>query len=205
MQVPDGPRLEAVASVPTTPAGGLVMCHPHPLYGGDMDNPVVIRAVEVAQAAGLATLRFNFRGAGTSEGTHDRGAGERDDVRAALTALAKLVPAGRPCALAGYSFGAWVSAQVAMADPPFPITALALVAPPLGMLDWGFARPVPHTLLVAGSRDSYCPLDALRQLAERLPAAERVVVDGADHFFFGKLFPLGTALEAWIARWSRGA
>ena len=181
------------------------MCHPHPLYGGDMDNPVVIRAVEVAQAAGLATLRFNFRGAGASGGVHDRGEGERDDVRAALTALAERMPTGRPCALAGYSFGAWVSAQVAMADARPSIAALALVAPPLGMLDWTFARPAPHTLLVAGSRDSYCPLDALRHLAGRLPGTEQEVIDGADHFFFGKLFPLGTALEGWISRWSTGA
>ena len=205
VQVPGGPRLEAAAAVPRTPVGGLVMCHPHPLYGGDMDNPVVIRAVEVAQAAELATLRFNFRGAGASGGAHDRGAGEQDDVRAALAALAGLLPGGQPCALAGYSFGAWVSAQVAMSGAPSGLAALGLVAPPLGMLDWGFAQPAPHTLLVAGSRDSYCPLDALERLAERLPDAERVVIDGADHFFFGKLFPLGTALEGWIRRWSGGA
>jgi alpha/beta superfamily hydrolase len=204
VQVPGGPRLEAMAAAPAAPVGGLLVCHPHPLYGGDMDNPVVIRAVEVAQAAGLATLRFNFRGVGASQGVHDRGPGERDDVAAALAALAGLVPAGRPCGLAGYSFGAWVSAQVAMAVAPSPVAALALIAPPLGMLDWGFAKPVPHLLLVAGSRDTYCPLDALQQIAERLPGAERVVIDGADHFFFGKLFPLGTALEAWIRRWSGG-
>jgi len=202
--VPGGPELEAMVSVPAVPVGGLVMCHPHPLYGGDMDNPVVIRAVEVAQGAGLATLRFNFRGAGHSGGAHDRGVGERDDARAALAVLAARVPDGHPCALAGYSFGAWVSAHVAMAGDPPSIAALALVAPPLGMLDWGFARPAPHTLLVAGTRDTYCPLDALQQLAERLPGAERQVVDGADHFFFGKLYPLGTALEAWIARWASG-
>ena len=206
VQVPGGPRLEAAAAVPPAAVGGLVMCHPHPLYGGDMDNPVVIRAVEVAQAAGLATLRFNFRGAGASEGVHDRGVGELQDARAALAALAGMLPADRPCALAGYSFGAWVSAQVAMADAPSPpIAALGLVAPPLGMLDWGFARAVPQMLLVAGSRDSYCSLDALKELAGRLPGAERQVIDGADHVFFGKLFPLGAALEAWIRRWSGAA
>src|SRR5262249_34552016 len=71
---------------------GLVVCHPHPLYGGDMDNPVVVRAVEVAAEAGIATLRFNFRGVGTSEGSHGGGAGEQDDVRAALAALRAHLP-----------------------------------------------------------------------------------------------------------------
>jgi len=202
IQVPAGPRLEARIAVPAIPVAGLVMCHPHPLYGGDMDNPVVIRAVEVAQAAGVATLRFNFRGAGGSEGVHDQGAGERDDVRAALAALAGEVPGGRPVGLGGYSFGAWVAAQVAMGDPTPSPAALALVAPPLGMQDWSFARPVPQALLVAGTRDSYCPVDALRGLGERLPGSETAIIDGADHFFFGKLFPLGTALEAWLGRWA---
>jgi len=150
IQVPGGPRLEARVAVPATPIGGLVMCHPHPLYGGDMDNPVVIRAVEVAQAAGLATLRFNFRGAGGSEGVHDQGGGERDDVCAAVDALAGEIPQGQPLGLGGYSFGAWVAARVAMADGAPALAGLALVAPPLGMLDWGFARSAPHTLLVAG-------------------------------------------------------
>jgi len=204
VQVPGGPRLEARVAVPAAPVAGLVMCHPHPLYGGDMHNPVVIRAAEVAQAAGVATLRFNFRGAGGSEGTHDRGAGEQDDVRAALAALGAEVPPGRPIGLGGYSFGAWVAAQVAMGDAPPALAALGLVAPPLGMQDWGFARPVRQPLLVAGTRDSYCPVDALRALAERLPGAETAIVDGADHFFFGKLFPLGTALEAWLGRWTGG-
>ena len=202
IQVPGGPRLEARIAVPAAPIAGLVMCHPHPLYGGDMDNPVVIRATEVAQAAGLATLRFNFRGAGGSEGVHDRGGGERDDVRAAVDALAGEIPHGRPLGLGGYSFGAWVAARVAMGDGASTLASLALVAPPIGMLDWGFARPAPHTLLVAGSRDSYCPVDALRELADRVSGATSVVIDGADHFFFGKLYPLGTALEAWLEAWT---
>jgi alpha/beta superfamily hydrolase len=202
--VPGGPQLEARLAVPAAQSGGLVICHPHPLYGGDMDNPVVIRVAEVAQALGLTTLRFNFRGAGASGGTHDGGAGEREDARAALAALAEHVPAGRPLGLAGYSFGSWVAARLSMDDAPVEprVAALGLIAPPLAMLDWSFARPIPHLLLVAGSRDSYCPLEAFRALAARLPGAETVAVDGADHFFFGKLFPLGTAVEAWVRGWA---
>lgn len=73
--VPGGPSLEARLQGLDTPVGGFVLCHPHPLYGGDMDNPVVIRAAEVARATGYATLRFNFRGVGASEGIHDKGLG----------------------------------------------------------------------------------------------------------------------------------
>ena len=80
VHVPDGPTLEARLGPVASPIGGFVICHPHPLYGGDMDNPVVIRAAEVASAAGYATLRFNFRGAGGSEGAHDKGRGEQEDV-----------------------------------------------------------------------------------------------------------------------------
>src|SRR5262245_36753545 len=100
-------------ALPASPRGGLVVCHPHPLYGGDMDNPVVIRCVEVAQGLGLATLRFNFRGVGASTGPRDGTGAEHADVRAALAALATHLGAGRTIALAGYSFGAWISARVA--------------------------------------------------------------------------------------------
>src|SRR5262245_30815594 len=77
-------RLEALLAVPDTPSAGVVICHPHPLYGGDMDNPVVVRMQEVCASLGLATLRFNFRGVGGSGGTHANGVGEQDDARAAL-------------------------------------------------------------------------------------------------------------------------
>lgn len=87
VEVEGGPRLEARLALVDPGRGGLVLCHPHPLYGGDMDNPVVVRAAEVAREAGLGTLRFNFRGVGASEGSHDNGRGEQDDVRAALATL----------------------------------------------------------------------------------------------------------------------
>ena len=79
--------LEALLAVPDTPGAGVVICHPHPLYGGDMDNPVVVRVQEVCAGLGVATLRFNFRGVGGSGGAHAGGIGEQDDTRAALEAL----------------------------------------------------------------------------------------------------------------------
>jgi len=164
-----------------------------------MDNPVVIRVAEVAQSVGVATLRFNFRGVGTSSGKHGGGEAEQEDVRAALDALAERLPQGSSVGLAGYSFGAWVAARLATAAD---LPALALVAPPLGMYDLDFlARTPGPTLLIAGSRDQYCPVEALGRLGQRLGATVEVI-EGAEHFFFGKLFPLGEAVERWLRRWA---
>ena len=195
VRVPDGPALEARFGAVEAARGGFVVCHPHPLYGGDMDNPVVVRAVEVVQAAGYAALRFNFRGAGASEGVHDKGRGEQEDVKAAMSTMASRLRPGSPVGAIGYSFGAWTAARATRpGDVP-----LGLIAPPLGMFDFAFLPPAAgRLLLVAGTRDAYCPVDALHRLAERAGAEARVIED-ADHFFFGKLFPLGEAIGAWIA------
>ena len=165
-----------------------------------MDNPVVVRVAEAAQGLGVATLRFNFRGVGASTGKHGGGESEGDDVKAALGAMAERLPGGAQIGLAGYSFGAAVSARVAATASALP--ALALVAPPLGMYDLDFLTRVPApSLLVAGTKDEYCPVDALRRLGERL-GAEVQIVEGAEHFFFGKLYPLGEAVERWLRRWA---
>ncbi len=199
VRVPGGPSLEArLGSVPAA-RGGFVICHPHPLFGGDMDNPVVLRAAEVTQAAGCATLRFNFRGAGASDGAHDEGRGEQDDVKAAMAALASRLPAASSVGVIGYSFGAWTAARATRPGE----AALGLIAPPIGMFDFAFLPPAAgRILLVAGTRDTYCPVEAFRRLAERA-GAEECIIEGADHFFFGKLYPLGEAIGAWVAGLSR--
>jgi uncharacterized protein len=200
LAVPVGPtiQLQALLAMPPSPAGGVVLCHPHPLYGGDMDNPVVVRAAEVCGEARLATLRFNFRGVGESTGSHDEGRGEQDDLRAALDHLAGLLSPGAALAAAGYSFGAAVTARVAMRRP---LAGVALIAPALAMpalADLGNLAAVKgHLLLVAGTADTYCPRDALERLGRTVPHATVRTVDGADHFFFGKLFPLGEIVGAW--------
>jgi alpha/beta superfamily hydrolase len=193
--VPGGPTLEARLEGLDGPVGGFVLCHPHPLYGGDMDNPVVIRAAEVARAAGYATLRFNFRGVGASEGSHDKGLGEQDDVRAAMATLGARLPAGTPVGVIGYSFGAHAAARaIRPGDAP-----LGLIAPPLAMYDWAFLGPGGGpVLLTAGTRDEYCPAATLHRLAEASGAQARII-EGANHFFFGKLYPLGEAIAAWLA------
>ena len=201
----DGVNLEAQLGLPPTPRGGVVICHPHPLYGGDMDNPVVVRVAEVCREVGLATLRFNFRGVGDSTGQHGHGRDERLDVAAALTHLSALLPAGASLGLAGYSFGAAMAAQVASEPSGLPqLTAVALIAPPLARTgDEPFAALAPlavHLLMVAGDHDEYCPLASLQALGRRLPSAELKVIEGANHFFFGKVYPLGQV----VADWARG-
>ena len=203
IEVPAGPSLQARLAQAEGSRGGLVVCHPHPLYGGDMDNPVVVRAAEVATQGGLSTCRFNFRGVGRSSGAHAKGEREQDDVKAALALLGRRLPAGAPLGLAGYSFGAWVSASVAASGTS--LAALCLIAPPLSMFDFAtLAGSNCELLIVAGTRDTYCPTAGLAPLTEQVPTARVEIIEGADHFFFGKLFPLGELIRSWTDRWARG-
>jgi alpha/beta superfamily hydrolase len=195
----DGVTLEGRLAVPAGASAGLVACHPHPLYGGDMENPVVVRVADVFGELGCATLRFNFRGVGRSGGAHQGGPGEIRDVEAALAHLGA-VQEGQPLLLAGYSFGATISAQVAV-RPEARLAGLVLIAPPLALAGpepflglAGFGAPM---LVVAGGQDAYCPRAEVDDLARRLPGAHLAVIEGANHFFFGKLFPLGEAVAAW--------
>ncbi len=203
LDVPGGTELETRLGLTENARGGLVICHPHPLYGGDMENPVVMRVAEVGSESGLSTLRFNFRGVGRSTGNHAHGQGEQDDLKIAMRALRSRLPEGCPLGVAGYSFGAWIAARVA--GSAIPMTALCLIAPPLSMVDFGsFGGADMDILLVSGTRDPYCPQPGLVALAQRLPAARIDTVEGADHFFFGKLFQLGEAIRNWARRWARG-
>jgi len=198
----DGVTLEALVAAPAAPRGGVVLCHPHPLYGGDMDNPVVVRQAEVLGEAGLVTLRFNFRGVGRSTGAHGGGAAERLDVETARDALGTRLPPGRPMVLSGYSFGAAVVAEVAPGHPD--LAGVILVAPPLARVDAKHFAALdafgPRLLVVAGSHDDICPADALSRLRELAPSATFETVEGANHFFFGKLYPLGETVRAWTER-----
>jgi alpha/beta superfamily hydrolase len=195
--------LEARLALPASPTAGVVICHPHPLYGGDMENPVVVRVQEVCAGLGLATLRFNFRGVGASGGVHGGGVGEQEDAAAALDTLAKAIGGGA-LAIAGYSFGARIAALVGGRDGR--IGGVALIAPPLAMYDFGFLEDtrVP-TLVVAGTRDQYCPPDDFARFTAGRPWVTATAIEGADHFFFGKLFPLGEAVAEWAGRLPRGS
>ena len=146
-----------------TGKGGAVICHPHPLYGGSMENGVVEAIEDGFSKAGFTTLRFNFRGIGSSTGRYDNGDGETQDVVAACRFLAEMVAGPGRFVLAGYSFGAWVSVR-ALAEVPF-LTDLFLVAFPFSMYRAERLRAFPGRIhLVGGSLDDISPLDALLSL-----------------------------------------
>ena len=178
--------LEGLLSLPPATAEvGVVVCHPHPLRGGDMHNNVVTALVEAFRAAGLATLRFNFRGAGNSGGHHDDGNAEQDDVRAAVTCLLAQQTFST-VVVAGYSFGSFVGLKAGAADAR--VHKLIGVALPIASRDCSFLQSVTKPkLLISGDRDAISPIAELRRLAGALPGPTSLaVIDGADHFFWGR-------------------
>ena len=177
--------LEGLLSIPSqTPKVGAVICHPHPLYGGEMHNNIVSALVDAFQAVGIATLRFNFRGVGNSEGEHDEGNAEVDDVKAAVTYLLsrQAVPT---VVVAGYSFGSMVGLRAGADDPR--VHKLIGVALPIGMRDASFLLNANKPkLLISGDHDNYSPVPVLQDLVAKLSEPKALkIVDGADHFFWG--------------------
>jgi alpha/beta superfamily hydrolase len=193
-------RLEGYASVPAGATHAVVVCHPHPEYGGTMDDGIVTAVARSLGAAGIATLRFNFRGVGRSEGRHSGGGAEIDDVRAALDCLAERAPGAR-LALAGYSFGAAVAVRAAGVDRR--AERVAAIALPAAMLDAEFlAECRTPLLLVHGDRDQFAPVAQLEAILARCPAPTEVErIPGADHF----LYPATDRIGARIVRFVSGA
>lgn len=175
--------------------GGAVIAPPHPLYGGSMESPVVSELAWACTKAGLASLRFNWRGVGGSTGTPSGELADgAQDFAAALLQLGRSVPG--PLVAAGYSFGA-AAALRAAADQP-RVKRLVLVAPPPSLLDADrLAAGGRALLLLAGRHDAIAPPAALEALAKGLPGARFVLLEDADHFFAGGL----AALSAEVARW----
>jgi alpha/beta superfamily hydrolase len=179
--------LEAeVALAPGAP--GAVVCHPHPAFGGRMDNPLVIALAEALHAAGLSTVRFNFRGLGASTGEATGGLEEHEDVRAAA---AFLRAAGAPAvALVGYSFGALMAMKAiahgepaaAMAAVGFPSTIIGQHLDRIADVERALGSGVPW-LFIQGDRDPFCPLDRLRGWAAGRPSVQLDVRPGEGHFF----------------------
>ena len=199
----DGTTLEGRLAVPDdgTPKGAVVLCHPHPQYGGSMSSKLIPALQRAFVADGWAALRFNFRGVGRSEGAFDGGVGERGDVEGAV-ARVREASAG-PAVVVGWSFGAIVAMNAVARDGA--VAAYAGVAPPvraafdgtfmlpdIGSLDTWSAR----ALFVCGTVDPFCRPDDLRALAAQVPAAEVRVIQGADHFFGEHLDELGTVVTA---------
>lgn len=171
----------------------VVIAHPHPLYGGDLYNPVVETLTAVYQRRGYSTLRFNFRGVGASEGHYADGRGEQDDLRAAAAHLAEL---GQTVTdLAGYSFGAWVALSL---DPPLAtVRRQLLVAPPVALLDFGgIPEPRAQLCVMVGERDDFAPPTALEEWLARWPRTVQLqVLPDADHFFSRGLSRLALSVQ----------
>ena len=183
----DDLTLEGLLANPGRGAPAAVVCHPHPMYGGSMYNNVVDATLAAMWQLGYATLRFNFRGVGNSEGEHDGGPGEVDDAVAAMAFLLAQPGVRKDgAAMTGYSFGAMVA--VSAGYERAEIARIVAVAIPLAMADaripGGASKPV---LLISGDHDSYSPVAGLQALKSKIGDSARLeIVAGTDHFFGGK-------------------
>lgn len=186
----------------TDPRRVAVVCHPHPLFGGTMHNKVVFQVARTLHQLGIPVLRFNFRGAGLSEGTHDKGRGEAGDVRTALDYLAKQF-AARPILLAGFSFGSVVGLRVGCEDSR--ATELVGLGIPADSSDLSFLTECRKPkLILQSAHDQFGSPVHVEALYEKLPEPKTLVfVDALDHFFAGKLPEMGDALGQWVTKQNR--
>jgi alpha/beta superfamily hydrolase len=181
-----------------------VVCHPHPLFGGTMHNKVVYQTAKTIHRLGLPVVRFNFRGVGLSEGTHDKGIGEEHDVAAIIDFLAAEFP-GVPQLVAGFSFGSWVGLRAGCGDPR--VTELLGLGLPVGDLDSRSFSYLEHCdkpkLLVTGEFDRFGPPSKLRAMVEQFPPhvqenTRMAIVASGDHFFAGHLPELDHTIAGWL-------
>jgi alpha/beta superfamily hydrolase len=199
-------RLEALLNTGAANAThAALVCHPHPLFGGTLHNKVVFHTMKALNSFGFPVLRFNFRGAGLSQGEHDQGNGEVDDVRTALDWLD--AEFHLPLLFAGFSFGAAVGLRAACADtrvravigvgtPVVPV-AEATEEPRVYALDF-LQKCAKPKLFVSGARDQFGPRAKLEGLVASVPEPKKLIlIEGADHFFEGRLRELRDAIEAW--------
>jgi uncharacterized protein len=197
-------RLEAILNTGSSDAKCTVLlCHPHPLGGGTMHNKVVYHAMKAFHSFGLPVLRFNFRGTGLSEGSHDYGRGEQDDVRAALNWLDQNLH--HPILFAGFSFGSYVGLRVTCSEPRVKgAVALGLPVHAEGR-DYTYeflANCTIPKLFISGTRDQFGPREKVEAaVALAAPSTEMVWIENADHFFTGKLEEVQAAIRNWYRAW----
>lgn len=188
----DGPvgRLETICEIPSgvEPIASVVVCHPHPQHGGTMHNKVAHTLARTFVSLGFAALRFNFRGVEGSEGHFDEGAGEMHDALAAIDWMRAAQP-GKPQWLAGFSFGAAIAVRAAIERD---VSGLISVAPAVSRFASGLTRqPRCPWLVVQGDEDELVDLDETVDWFNRLePGPELLVMEGAEHFFHGRLTDL---------------
>ena len=198
LETTDGCTLDADLFVPAAPTAAVVLCHPHPLYGGDRHNSVVDAVWRLLRAHGSsAVVRFDFRGVRRSTGTHGKGEAERLDVAAAIDRLAPAAP-GAPVFLVGYSFGSMVCSQVV--DPR--VAGWMLIAPPLVMAPSAPAcasDPRPKLVLL-GSHDQFTPIEEGQAKVAAWTNAEFVALPSADHFLLGHLSAVADRALGFVSR-----
>lgn len=194
--------LEGVCHLPdgSGPFPAVVVCHPHPRYGGTMDNNVVLAVCQALCQRGIMALRFNFRGVGRSEGTLGGGVGEPDDVIAAVSFVAAMEQVdSKRVGLAGYSAGAIASFSTMPQDER--IQAIAAISPPVSFaILEGFKTFPKPKLIVSGSRDDFTPIEDFERFGESLcEPKEREVIPGADHFWWGYEEHVGERVASFFA------
>jgi uncharacterized protein len=195
-------QLEALLNVGAeNPSYAALVCHPHPLYGATLHNKVVFHTMKALHSFGFPVLRFNFRGTGLSQGEHDHGIGEVEDVRAALDWLENEFRC--PVIFAGFSFGAAVGLRAACPDAR--VQALIGLGTPVAPIDerhynYDFlASCGKPKLFVSGSRDQYGPRVQLEQMFASVAEPKKLVfIEAGDHFFAGRLREVGDAVEHWV-------
>ena len=201
---PEG-RLEGRYShsrVPNAPIA--VMLHPHPQYGGTMNNKVVYALYQSFARHGFSVLRFNFRGVGRSQGGFDRGEGELSDAASALDWMQSFNQSASGCWIAGFSFGAWIGMQLLMRRPE--ISGFVSVAPPANAYDFTFLAPCPSSgLVIHGDQDEIVPQLSVNKLVEKLRSQRNLdidyrVISGASHFFTDHLDELNRHLDDYLSK-----
>lgn len=194
-------RLEAILKEPSGEVRGVgLVCHPHPLGGGTMHNKVVFRAAAGLLDAGLITMRFNFRGVGSSTGVHGEVEGGKEDVRDALNYLSENYP-DQPITLAGFSFGSRTGIEVGMSDDH--VVRLVSIGTPVDKYeDFGFLKHVDKPILfVHGSLDEFGSIENLRGIFDEIRAEkELVIIEESGHFFDDHLDELRKATRDWVLK-----
>ena len=179
-----------------------IVLHPHPQFGGTMNNQIVYNLFYMFAKRGFSVLRFNSRGVGRSQGLFDHGIGELSDAASALDWLQSLNRESRGCWIAGFSFGAWIGMQLLMRRPE--IEGFISIAPPANRFDYSFLAPCPSSgLFVHGDQDRVAPIKEVTPLIEKLKTQkgiviEHAVVEGANHFFENRIDPLIEEVGAYL-------
>jgi alpha/beta superfamily hydrolase len=195
--------LEGIVAIPQG-AGlfpAVIVCHPHPLYGGSMDNNVVYSLCETLTQASFVSFKFNFRGVGRSQGEFGQGIGEQADVEAAISFINTFNDAdSERIGLVGYSAGAGFALPVGSSDGR--IKALAAVSPPLNMFNFDFLKSCSKPkFLISGSKDDFTPADQFLEFCQNVPGSkEYESIEGADHFWWGYESHLAAKVTAFFVK-----